>query len=143
MIVTEITKLSRKSDGKPYWKCTLEGSEYHLLVWDQPQFSEGEDIPEDKLEVKGKEGSEYYALKSSGSQKPAPAYRGRPPEETRSIEKQTKLDKAVKLYCQCTEQGTPLNEELLLKCYRLCSEIMAQDGGLVDEAIKLGAKVAR
>ena len=75
MRVTDITQLSRKSDGKAYWKCTLEGSEYHLLVWNPPQFSEGADISEDQLEVKGKQGSEYYGLKSSGSPGPKPAGR--------------------------------------------------------------------
>lgn len=59
-----------------------------------------------------------------------------------SIEKQVKLKTAEVLYEHCTDAGTPLNEELFLKCYRICDQAFRNDGDLISEIKKLGGKDA-
>lgn len=70
MKVTNIQKLQRTSDNKPYWRMELEGKELPLLTFSLPSQKEGDDIAEDAIE-KGK--GDYWQFK----RQPKP-YQGKP-----------------------------------------------------------------
>ncbi len=74
MKVTQITPLNRKKDNMPYWKVQLEGKELPLLDFEQPTYSEGDDMPEDGIKLH-QSGNYYMPNKgqsSQGASKPAP-----------------------------------------------------------------------
>jgi len=121
VIVEKITSQKRKKDNKQYWRVEFEGDEYPLLMFSKPQFSEGDDIPEDTLKLAGKEGQEYYTLKEKPKQS-SRAY-GKSQEEIASIELQVEKKLAVELYCHVTEQGSPFDGDLLLKLFRACQAL--------------------
>ena len=49
MKVLSIQANRRRSDAKIYYRCWFEGCEKPLIVWETPQFKEGEDLSQDKL----------------------------------------------------------------------------------------------
>ena len=121
MIVEKITSQKRKKDDRQYWRVEFSDAEYPLLMYSKPQFSEGDNIPEDTLKLAGKEGQEYYTLK----EKPKQSNRtyGKSQEEIASIELQVEKKLAVELYCHVTEQGSPFDGDLLLKLFRACQAL--------------------
>ena len=66
-------------------------------------------------------------------------WKPRSPEETHSIERQTKVKETGEEYRHCTESGVPWNADLYREIYRDIAEVMARDGLLVNEAKKMGA----
>ena len=127
MKALNITKATSKKTQKPYWAIELEGEERPMLLWNTPQFNEGDDIPKESLELKGKEGNQYWTFVKTPTSKSEPKKGGKSytadPQKIESIEFQNARNNAVILYCQVTKQGDEFNNSLLTKLYKACETL--------------------
>jgi len=103
-------------DGSPRQKVSLEGTEYPLILGEEPVFNEGDDISQSKLSLRTKGGHTYYILKEPS----------RSPEESAAIERQVILKAAVDLYCHFQEPGK-FDPKALTKAYACCRELIDKD----------------
>ena len=127
MIAKTIKESTSKKTQKPYWAIELEGTDRPMLLWTKPQFNEGDDIPEEDIELKGKEGNQYWAFKATStpkteSRKGSKSYTA-DPQKIESIEFQNARNNAVTLYCQVTKQGDEFDNALLTKLYKACETL--------------------
>jgi hypothetical protein len=112
---TKIT--DERPESKPFWRCVLEDDDRPLLVWTKPQFAEGTDLVDDSLELKGKEGNQYWAIKAKPKSSGRAFTKGRTPNEQASIERQSARRDAVELYKHCVCREVPFDSDLFFTLY--------------------------
>ena len=138
MKVLQIAERQRKKDGKPYWTCALEGEARPLLMFQKPTFSEGTDIPDDSLQLKGQGENQYFSIDTPRTAaKPESPKSARSPEERASIERQSTLAQAVQLYNNSVGSPAPYDPKQLAKIFHDMLKLVQPN--LVEEAKRLGA----
>jgi hypothetical protein len=138
MKVAAIDKRTSKK-GKDYWVTALEGDDRPLLLWNQPNYKEGDDIPETQLQLKTRDdGTSYWSMAEQRSGKPKSQ---RSPEERESIVRQSAGYQATQIYCSSVGSPAPWDDE---KWDEIYSHIYGKlnPSYLVDAAKKQGAKDA-
>ena len=89
MKVLSIQTMRRRSDQKIYYRCWFEGFEKPLIVWDAPQFKEGEDVSQDKL-VLSEDGQTWVLKGDSRTEQNT--------EKDQSIREQTAIKAIVEIF---------------------------------------------
>ena len=132
MKVTQIRDYNRKSDNKQYWRIDFEGVEKCCLMFNEPKFKVGDELPDKNFKLT--KNGEYYIWVGDGEAKSYPrrSY-GKTPEEQESIERQVDKKITSEIYRHHVSPEVPFDKKQLTEIYNACHSLGRT---LVDTAKK-------